>query len=464
MQRSQGSSPAPDLPIWATLSLIAATTPAELAEEASQLGLRAEVTRDGRLQLPGGFLAWLEAETFPSNLADESAAQTEVPFGPMSLHVSGGTNELEFQAHNQPADLRRLMRQMRDGVSTMAGETPRILSNAGKKVEELTAILRVLHPLTASVVLPRANYISFSSAEFEAMAAAYEGHAHFPLYVFSKIRKVKTGAYAVSTGLFVFGLPEIAMLLWTSRPPLEFVRALGHIENEMISEGWWPEHGAKFSTDIGDVRLERVVDAVLAIPVEYSIPEETIRTVRHRFAIERCAIGSFGQGQLHRLVTEDGLAVDHHVLREGESVAVTNGLSLKAQPGGTAKDGNDYVEAAVFSERLGPWANEWLAWFAAVLNGHDGSKPVKPMDRLALPEPKEGIAGMIVWPMGYFSPYAKSSDDADATRVNLFGLVPILEEELALFREDPSAQQRWTEERRAKRDLEEIHGRWSRTA
>lgn len=448
-------------PVWVTLSLAEPLTTDSFAARAKALGVHASPGPSGLIQLPHGFLAWIDPQPFPARLLDTSAARSELSLGPACLHITGGSNDLARDKHQQPAAIRQMQAQMAADfalISTPPGATPspRVISDAAVKLERLTGLLLALLPLARALVLPQANHIGFSAAEFAAMAADIgAGSYHFPLYTFLKSRPDPDGAHACTTGMFVLGLPELAMPLGPAAPLAAVGVAIGNLQREMVAEGWWPEHDASFATELGPVHLERTQDAVFAVPTDLRYDAVAVAVARRRWTLQRCATREFGPGTLHRVRSEGtDLIVDHH-LRVTGSFAMTNGLSLAPQPGGRAVAGNDHVELLLRSEALGPWATGWLLWVAAALRGHDGARPLCPYDRVVCNEPIHGIAAVILWPHGSFTL------SADAPPVHLLVLLPITSDELASFRADPSAQTRWADERRARDDLADLHARWT---
>ena len=135
-----------------------------------------------------------------------------------------------------------------------------------------------------------------------------------------------------------------------------------------------------------------------------------------------------------------------------------------SQPG----DENERVELVLFGEALGPWARRWLAWIAGLLQGGDGTHPLRPRDRVVLGEHAAGIAGVILWPSGHLTPYGApetavdSANERSRFRVHLWELLPISSDELAEFRKDPAAQLAWIDTRNRARDIDDVRRRWSR--
>jgi hypothetical protein len=453
-----------NLPIWVTLSLSESWTTEEFCKEAAAHGVDAKALSDGRIQLPHGFLAWLDPEPFPENQIDDSAAEETPEIGPSCLHISGGTNELERQAHQQPAAVREATAALRDRLAEMTtfpGTAPRIISGAAAKAERLTGILQGLSWCAASVVFPHAGNIVQPAEDFVARSREFEGAYHNPIYAFNKVRPDADGPYASCSGLFLFALPDMAIPLADGVEPVSMVRAMANLQREMVAEGWWPENGATFETEIGPVRVEQVQDALFVVPTGVAITPQRLGVARHRWALERCAIRSFGRGTMFRVRTPD-LVVDHHQHSDGKSFAISNGASLVAQKGGGFDDENWRVEVFLMSDRLGPWATKFVAYANETLRGHDGSHPLRPFDRLAFPQPIAGLGGMVLWPWGHFTPYGEAA--GPDWRVHLWCLVPILTEELARFRAEPTAQRAWREERIARRDLSELFERWEQVA
>jgi hypothetical protein len=446
-------------PTWVVLALRDALSAADVCARATRLGIAASTTSDGRIQLPNGFLAWIDPRPFPGPLLDTSASEARLGLGAVCLHVSGGNNELAVQAHTQPAAMAAMTRRLRDQLSlvtTPPGDKPRIVSAAALKVERLTELLRGLATLADSVVFPRANGVGFSASEFLAESQGYDSSGyHFPLYVFSKVRSEDDGPYICTTGMFLFALPDIAMPLGANLAPQAAVNAVGALQREMVAEGWWPEHGATFDTPLGPVQIEHVGGALFVVPTAIALDAAKVAAARYRYAREQSAATLAELGILHR-VRRPGLMVDHHLRAGGASFAVTNGVALEVQRGGTPTQENDRVELMITSRQVGPWATGWLEWATAALRGHDGSNPLKPFDRVVLEAPFAGIAGCVLWPQR--EPFSFPGLGA----VHTWSLVPILEDELAQFRANPGAQAAWLEARFASGDLETMHARWSR--
>jgi hypothetical protein len=254
--------------------------------------------------------------------------------------------------------------------------------------------------------------------------------------------------------MFVFGLPDVAMPYGGELGPEKAAEALGQIQREMVAEGWWPEEGASFDTVGGPVNLTRTGGGILAVPSELDLDPDAVAAARYRFARERFWAGVGAPSVVHRVRHED-LITDHHLVLDGASCAITNGLGLTTQKGSTPEDENERVEVALIGEAVGAWSTGWLAWIASALRGHDGSRPFRPFDRVALDEPVGMIAGCILWPRG--EPWDAGLD----APVNVWAMVPILTEELAAFRARPGAQQAWMKERLAKGDVETLFDRWA---
>ena len=90
------------LPPWVVLSLPTALDTQQLIDRAKALGVHAESTRDG-IQFPDGFLGRIDPHPFPKRLLDRSITKEELQLGPINLVLSGGSNELARNEHQQPA-------------------------------------------------------------------------------------------------------------------------------------------------------------------------------------------------------------------------------------------------------------------------------------------------------------------------------------------------------------------------
>ena len=448
------------LPPWVVLSLPTAFDTQQLIDRAKALGVHAESTRDG-IHFPGGFLGRIDPHPFPRRLLDRSITQEELQLGPVNLVLSGGTNELARNEHQQPAELREAAREAAARTAAMVG-LPEvggpIESTASRKVSALTALVRALAPLASVVILPRANHLATPAAEFAKRADEYlaETGYHFPLWAYLKLRDDADCRLLESNGMWVYGLPDVGMPLPQGADQAMVVRALGAIQRELVAEGVWPESGTRLQTELGEVTLERSWDGLFAWPEAWKW-DQTMARAQSRFARRRALSLLIGEHTLHHIGAEqDGVAIEHFLRANNDSgIAVTNGLSDQPQLGSHAEDENDFVELTVTSPQLGPWANGWLEWLLSCFRGHDETRPIRPRDRLVLPAPTQGIAGCIVWPMGHLAPEKPS-----APTIRLWDLIPFTEEELADFRAGPNVQRAWMEERVTRRDIPLIQRRF----
>ncbi|NUO50336.1 MAG: hypothetical protein HOV80_15890 [Polyangiaceae bacterium] len=409
--------------------------------------------------MPGGFLARIEG-AFESRLLDESIARGPVALGPATLVISGGSNELARQ-HHQRSDVEREVGE--DIARRMAafGITPldnRIESSASRKMRELTGLLHTLAPLATAVILPKANQLALPIGEHTPVAAEYleGGSYHFPLWAYLKVRDDESIETLASTGMWTFGLPDVAMPRPANVDRKDVTLALGALQREMVAEGIWFNDGAEFPSALGPLRIWGARDALFAVPAAWEVTRP-IMAAYDRFVRLRAYGLLLGDHTHHHIPASEGeVAMEHFLRSGGRSLALTNGLSSYAQRGSQPEDENVHVELAINSPDLGPWANQWLSWAIGCLLGHDGSRPILPRDRLVLPEPANGIAGAIVWPFGHVTPRTP-----EEPIVQLWDLIPFTPEELASFRSDPHAQRRWMDERIERNDMPEIHRRWA---
>jgi hypothetical protein len=253
----------------------------------------------------------------------------------------------------------------------------------------------------------------------------------------------------VTQGLFLFGLPDMAMPLGEGVDPASAVNALGELKREMIAEGWWPESGATFSTELGSLRMERLDGGLFVVPQDPALAPAAVATARYRFALELATLDPFTPTTRHR-VTTDALVADH-LLRADGGIATTVGVGLSPQRGGSAEAQNERVEVALQTTTLGPWATQWLEWIADVLANQDGSSPLKPFDRVVMASPAGEIAGVVLWPRAPLETFGET--------VEHWTLIPFNGEELARFRSGPNEQAAWLDE--IKTRLPEMFARWS---
>ena len=455
---------APTLSAWVNLSLRETLDAATLVERMRALGVHADLTRDG-IALPWGFLGWLERSP-SAGLLDLALHEGAPDLGAVCLCISGGTNELARNAHREPEVTRAATRRLRNDLAAVTRQPgappPTIESAASKKMLDLTRLVRALGPLVGTIEIPRANHIARGAADFLREAESYvDGSAYtFPLWTFLKPRNDEGGGHLASTGMWTFGLPDVGAPLVDGLAASKLVAAVGALQREMVAEGWWPEDGQTFVANGIELSIERVWDAIWVVPRAHaSVP--TVAAARGRFVRQTTMAQILGDAtHFHRTADAGRVAIEHFLRRGGSShIAITNGLSSVCQPGGNAADQNDFVELSLTSTSLGPWANGWLDWAASCLHAHQGAHPIRPYDRLVLPEPDRGIAGVIVYTSGDLR-----SPRPGEPAARLWDLIPITPDELARFRSDPGAQKAWLAERDARADFASLQERWSACA
>ncbi len=389
---------------------------------------------------------------------DGSVAHEPLELGPVSLHVSGGTNELERDMHRLPPEARRAARVELERSSLIEDDEQEVRTsegNAGQKLLALTRLMVNMAPLMKTVVLPWANHIALPMGEFVARSRGClrEETYSAELWTFFKIRPDEGGAHVSSMGMWTYGLPEVAAHLPADSEPMNVVERLAELQGRMIVGGWWPEEGTTLTLCDEEARLRAMPDALW---VEgHAESNNEVALARRRYRLLRTMQVIVGDAtHFHTPAEENRPAIEHLLRPFGESVAITNGLSFQTQPGGTEADENERVELSLTAEKLGPWAEDWLEWAASYFRGHDGSSPIHPFDRLVLPEPNSGIAGAIVWPSGHLHP------GPDQARVHLWDIMPVLPRELEAFRADPKSQTEWIDAHFEAGDQGALHERW----
>lgn len=409
-----------ELPTWIALSL---REPLDAAGVVARVP-GAETSRYG-IAFPGGFLGRVEPEPWPEWFADRALLDEDVTFGPATLLVSGGTNELDRDRHAQPPKLRELGREMAMNALAVT-EHPDVAkgpieSAASRKMTRLTELVCALAPLATAVILTRANHLVMSSSYFATRADNFlDGASYmFPLWSCVKVH----GDVLASTGMWPFALPDVAMRCRPGDDRGARVKILGELQREMVAEGWWPADGDTFDGRT----LRRAWDSVW-IAESHDDRDKQFE----RFAQLRRILGP----SVHHHRSGPN-AVEHFLIRGAPSYAITNRLS-------------ETVEIAIRSRDLGPWANHYLDLAAAVFGG---AKPVQPYDRIVFGDGP--IPAAVVWPFGHLNPL----HDREPT-VQLWELLPILPDELAAFRARPGAQQAWCDERDGKQDFVELLARW----
>lgn len=304
-------------------------------------------------------------------------------------------------------------------VARAVGLGPLGASLTADRITRLTELVVTLCPLATTLVQPLANYMAVAAADFAADAAAYlVDHNPTPLWAYPR----SAGGDLETTGMATFGLPELAMPITDAPAADAFAYAL---MRQMVDAGPLPV-GAVIGAALGEVAVEAALHGALRC-VPRGVPGAP---ARDRVARRRAFAQLLGPHARMRAAA----AIDHYFLvGHAGAYAVTNG----------ARPGRDLVVSA----RSLTGATEWLDWATQALGDAVGDH-----DRIVLPAPKQGIAGVIAWPFGHIVP--------ETTRVDLWVLLPITPAELAAFRADPAAQGAWIAERETRRDVHEIEARW----
>lgn len=450
------------LPTWVILSLRETLSASDFVSRARALGVPAEETRDG-ISLPGGFLCRVVAAPFPERLCDRALLKGPLPLGPAQLHITGGTNELEISQHAQPEDVRRAAREAVERMMGPGDPHATIESNASRKVRSLLDSLVRLAPLASALVLPHANHTTFEMGMFLEMARPYleEGGYPFPLFAFLKVRDDADIPTLESVGMWIFGLPDVAMALPDELETRTAAHCLGEVQREMVAEGRWFETGARFATEsLGEVVLVRRRDGLWVSPSRFPATPATAAAAS-RFARRRALAQILGPHTLHHMPAQDGVAIEHCLRADESGLAISNGLADRPQNGGTPEDENLHVEVVLTSLELGPWANGWVNWIIGAIRGGDGSHPIRPNDRMVLGDAALPIAGAVLCPMGYIAAEpAAVAHHPGAPRTELWDMLPFSHEELASFRASPTAQGDWLDAYITQGRVPELQARW----
>jgi hypothetical protein len=451
------------LPTWVILGLREPLPASEFVSRARALGVPAEETRDG-ISLPAGFLCRVVPSPLPERLCDCALLNGPLELGPAQLHISGGTNELERGQHAQPEELRRAAREAVERMRGPGDPHATIESNASRKVRSLLDSLVRLAPLASAVVLPHANHTAFDMGAFLERARPYleEGGYPFPLFSFLKVREDADIPTLESVGMWIFGLPDVAMALPDGLETHTAARCLGEVQREMVAEGRWFETDARFVTEaLGEVVLVRRRDGLWVAPSRFTTTP-AIASAASRFARRRALAQILGPHTHHHMpALADGVAIEHYLRADQSGLAISNGFADRPQAGGTPDDENLHVEIVLTSPELGPWANGWLRWIIGAMRAGDGSRPIRPNDRMVLGDATIPIAGAVLCPMGYIGAEPPAaSHHPGAPQAELWDMLPFSHEELASFRASPGAQGDWLDAYITQGRVPELQARW----
>jgi hypothetical protein len=312
-----------------------------------------------------------------------------------------------------------------------------------------------LAPLVTAVVQPMAGYMTVPSNDFVKDSKDYVPNSNpGPLWSYPLSR---ASGWIESSGLGGFGLPEIAMPMVPSRREV-FDSTAHTIMRTMISNGPLPL-GTVLGAKAGEFQVEAELSGALWLQPTKPVfaPEVTARG-RACVGRKRALAALIGPHSHHHVPRgEHHVAQEYFFLLGGGCIAMTNGVSDAAQPGGSPEDQNTHVEFVVNASRLGGWTQNVLAWVAQSLHAHNAARPYRSFDRVVPPSPMQGIAAVMLWPFGHLQP-------EPTRRVELWAVLPLTAEELRQFREDPQAQAQWIQERQTRRDVELVEKRWDALA
>lgn len=137
------------------------------------------------------------------------------------------------------------------------------------------------------------------------------------------------------------------------------------------------------------------------------------------------------------------------------ALAVTNGLSDRPLPGRADEPEPRRVELMAIAPGMGPRIVHALSLLACSAQESSPRHPLGDWDRLVFGAPIWGdVAGGILRPL--------TTLETSVGPVLLYDVLPILTPELASFRGDESAHDRWVERRGEVGDYADLHDRWMR--
>jgi hypothetical protein len=247
-------------------------------------------------------------------------------------------------------------------------------------------------------------------------------------------REAVDGAYVSVDGLAMFGLPAIAVPLDGRPGRLNAAVALG---GSLSLRGVRPR-GGSFEAGGERFTIERLSgNQVWLEPV----PNRDHALGRYQFAFVGVAEWALGAAW-HRSVVGRLSRIDLFDVHGPQPlrIALTNGHGLAGRP-----------EVLAIPPEI---TSRVLSTLELVAGGLGGQ--VAEWDRVAFPEPVGSIAGAILKPI-LAEPLAVHAGRS----VELFDALPILVDELAAFRRDPTAHARWVDERYQREDYDAIHARWA---
>jgi len=118
-------------------------------------------------------------------------------------------------------------------------------------------------------------------------------------------------------------------------------------------------------------------------------------------------------------------------------------------------DPDAFVEIAIISPVMGGRIPDALIALAKSVHVPGRTAPILEWDRCVVPGLPGGIAGAVMRPLGVMQVFPDHP-------VTVFDALPILDDELAAFRADPSTQGGWIDLVCERNEFAALHERWER--
>jgi len=463
--RPPPSAVAPARPAWLVVPLPGPLDPgapilARLAQQWQSLGLASRVVGPRVLELTRGdlslFVEHVE-QPYPTQAAPTHLVLSGGPLAPPTLLDALSDDEvLRIERLGRSGDV-----HLPDVIQAAALADRRL-----RLLFVLTGLLTNLLEtgLADRAVLPHvwAREVALSEilarvATAGAAALRDPGRAvSFLGQIFTELRTTPDGLHATLLGAVVLGHPDIGVSLAASA---EHASAAAALLQGMVPRGLRPRSGMTFAADGTTFVVERFQNG--AVWLRPDGPEAPHADGRYRFGVTAGLPGYLQANWSSSLTWRGAGAKDPRIelwtTRGSPSldVAITNGLGARAQVSLDPADPVAFVEIALIAPVVRGRILDALIALARTVHMPGRTAPVLPWDRCVVPGLPGGIAGAVMRPLGVLEVFPDH-------RVTVFDALPILDDELAAFRADPSTQGAWIDLVCERNDFAALHARWER--
>lgn len=274
--------------------------------------------------------------------------------------------------------------------------------------------------------------------------------------IFTKLLITPDGLHGTLLGAVVLGHPDIGVSLAASA---EHASAAAALLQAMVPRGLRPRSGMTIEAEGTTFVVESLQNR--AMWMRPAGPEAPHSDGRYRFGVTACLPAWLKANWSSSFTWSGAGAKDPRIelwttrALPSHHVAITNGLGARAQVCLGPADPDAFVEIAIVSPVMGGRIPDALIALAKSVHAPGRTAPILEWDRCVVPGLPGGIAGAVMRPLGVMQVFPDHP-------VTVFDALPILDEELAAFRADPSTQSGWINLVCERSDFDALHERWER--